>query len=272
MSIASFSSAHLGDLAFSNVLAMFSLVRSSQGPGNSKILPLGMRHLCETHNKLMNDCTMGNHPTTQLLPIPSPFWMQVGRLVMWVTTGQPFCHPNDESLDLSAYVTTVTKPTPIRPIPTCLRPSRVIRITPKHPISIPNPLALSQANSCLRNALLDPLTPLHFVDAFPTCRSFDLSPSSRQVDSQHPHSFPTRCHSTFSLSCIKFIPDISLILQLRSGEARSHTSLAQCILVCLFLPSIYLYVPLCLIVRYPSFVPPSHPQFPISINPCLIYL
>ena len=43
-------------------------------------------------------------------------------------------------------VTTVTVPTPIRPILTCLRPSQVIRITPKHPMPNPNPLAPSQAN------------------------------------------------------------------------------------------------------------------------------
>ena len=46
---------------------------------------------------------MGNHPTTQPPPIPSPFRMRVGRLAIRATTGQPFCCPNDESLDLSAY-------------------------------------------------------------------------------------------------------------------------------------------------------------------------
>ena len=38
-------------------------------------------------------------------------------------------------------------------------------------------------------------------------------------------------------------------------------------------PALYISVrSLCLIVRYPSSVPLSHPQFPISVNPCLIYL
>ena len=46
--------------------------------------------------------------------------------------------------------------------------------------------------SRLSNALLNTPTPLRLVDAFPTRRSFDLSSSSHQVDSQHPHTFPTR--------------------------------------------------------------------------------
>ena len=33
---------------------------------------------------------------------------------------------NSEGQELMAHVTTVTEPTPIRPVPTCLRPSRVI--------------------------------------------------------------------------------------------------------------------------------------------------
>ena len=40
----------------------------------------------------------------------------------------------------------------------------------------------------------------------------------------------------------KSTPNVSLVSRLRSGEARLRTSLAQCILVCLFPPSIYLYV------------------------------
>ena len=93
---------------------------------------------------------------------------------------------------------TVTVPTPIRPIPTCLRPSRVIRITPEHPMPNPNPLAPPRANSHLSNTLPNTPTPLHLVDAFLTQCTFDLSSSLHQVNSQHPHSFPTR--RSFDLS------------------------------------------------------------------------
>ena len=92
-----------------------------------------------------------------------------------------------------------TIPTPVHPIPTYLCHSRVIRITPEHPMPLPNPLAPSQVNLRLSNALPNTLTPLCLVDAFPTRHSFDLSLSSCQVDSRHPHSFPTQCPSTFSL-------------------------------------------------------------------------
>ena len=80
-------------------------------------------------------------------------------------------------------VMTVTIPTPIHPILTCLRPSRVIRIISEHPMPLPNSLAPSQANSCLSNALPNTPTPLHLVDASLTRCSFNLSSSSRQVDS-----------------------------------------------------------------------------------------
>ena len=49
-------------------------------------------------------------------------------------------------------VMTVTKPTPIRPIPTCLRHSRVIRTIPEHLLPLPNPLAPSRANSHLTHS------------------------------------------------------------------------------------------------------------------------
>ena len=102
---------------------------------------------------------------------------------------------------LGLAVMTVTVPTPIHPIPTCLCPSWVIRIIPEHPISLLNPLAPSRANLHLSNALLNTPTPLHLVNTFPTRRSFNLSSSLHQVNSQHPHSFPTWRHSTFSLLC-----------------------------------------------------------------------
>ena len=61
----------------------------------------------------------------------------------------------------------------------------------------PNPLTPLH----LSNALPNTPTPLRLVDAFPTQRTFDLSSPSRQVNSRHPHSFPTRCLSTFTLLC-----------------------------------------------------------------------
>ena len=98
----------------------------------------------------------------------------------------------------SETVTTVTVPTPICPIPTFLHPSRVIRIIPKHPMPLPNPLAPSWANSCLSNALPNTPTPLHLVDAFPTRCTFDLSSSSCQVNFQYPHLFLIWRLSTFT--------------------------------------------------------------------------
>ena len=55
---------------------------------------------------------------------------------------------------------------------------------------MPNPNPLTPLR--LSNALLNIPTPLCLINAFPTRRSFDLSPSSRQVDSRHPHPFLTR--------------------------------------------------------------------------------
>ena len=89
---------------------------------------------------------------------------------------------------LKLCVTTVTVPTPIRPTPTCLHPSRVIWITPEHPMPNPNPLTPSRLNNALPNIP----TPLRLINALPTRCSFDLSPSLRQVDSRHPHPFLTR--------------------------------------------------------------------------------
>ena len=107
--------------------------------------------------------------------------------------------PNQSPPKVTLPVMTVTVPTPVHPILTYLRHSQVIRIIPEHPMPLPNPLAPSRANSCLSNALPNPLTPLCLVDAFPTRCSFNLSSPSHQVDFRHPHSFLTQCHLTFSL-------------------------------------------------------------------------
>ena len=168
---------------------------------------------------------------------------------------------------------TMTEPTPIFPIPTCLHHSRVIRIIPEHPLPILNPLAPSQASSCLNNTLLNPLAPsranLHLMHSWTLwlpCISL-----MRSWHYTHSQPNPTLLWPPLS-SCIKSIPNNSSVSWLWLGKAWSCTSLAQCVLVCPFLLSIYLYVSLCLIIRYPSFISLSHPQFPISIHPYFIYL
>ena len=145
---------------------------------------------------------------------------------------------------------TVTVPTPIHPIPTCLRPSQVIRIIPKHPMPLLNFLAPSQTNLHLSNTLLNTLTPLHLVDTFPTQCSFDLSSSSCQVDSQHPHSFPTQHHSTFTLLCQVYS---RCLIGLVTAVGQSPIAYLPC-LMCLSLSFLTLYISvcsLCLIARYP---------------------
>ena len=189
---------------------------------------------------------------------------------------------------------------PYSPIPTCLRPSRVIRITPEHPMPLPNPLALSRANSCLSNALPNTPTPLRLVDTFLTRCSFNLSSSSCQVDSRHPHSFLTR--RTFDLSSSLCQVDsrhlhpfltrcLSTFTLLRQVYSRRLISLATAVgrSPITYLPrsmhhslsflALYIYVPLLSVVHSSvtslatlhSFSM-SHPQFPISVYPCFIYL
>ena len=53
-------------------------------------------------------------------------------------------------------VTTMTVPTPVHSIPTCLCHSQVFRTISKHPLPIPNPVALSQANSHLKQCTPKP--------------------------------------------------------------------------------------------------------------------
>ena len=114
----------------------------------------------------------------------------------------------------------------------------------------------------LSNALLNTLTPLCLANAFPTRRSFDLSSSSRQVDSQHPHPFLTRHHSTFSV--LASSPFLTFHQSRDCGWVKpDRISLTQCILVCPFL-ALYISVhSLCLITHYSSSVssiPPSVPR------------
>ena len=135
-------------------------------------------------------------------------------------------------------VTTMTVPTPIRPIPTCLHPSRVTWITPEHPMPNPNPLT----PSCLSNALSNTPTPLRLVDAFPTQCSFDLSSPSRQVDSWHPPSFLTQRLSTFTLLCQVYSWHL---IGLATAVGRSPIAYLPCSMChSLSFLALYIYVPL----------------------------
>ena len=187
---------------------------------------------------------------------------------------------------------TVTVPTPIRPILTCLRPPQVIWITPEHPIPNPNPLTLLH----LSNALPNTPTPLRLVNAFPTQRTFDLSSPSHQVDSRHPHPFPTR--RSFNLYSSSRQVDswqphsfptrrLSTFTPLRQVYSQRFISLATVVgrSPIAYLPrsmrlspsflAPYIYVPLrssvTSLATLRSFSM-SHPQFPISVYPCFIYL
>ena len=114
------------------------------------------------------------------------------------------------------------------------------------PTLIPNPM------------LIQPL--LFLVSSwFPTRRSFNLYSSSHQVDSQYPHSFLTwRCiglATAVGQSPIAYLPRLMRL---------SPSFLAP-----------YIYVPLCSSVTSLATLclfSMSHPQFPVSVYPCFIYL
>ena len=111
-------------------------------------------------------------------------------------------------------------------------------------------------------------------------------PRVKLIPDTHIHSRPDAFRP--SLFCIKSIPDVSSVSRLRSGEARSRTSLTRCVLVRLSSLPIYvfLYIPLshhslpsarflCLILSSPSpstlvssiFIPYLHrPYFSYSIH------
>ena len=96
-------------------------------------------------------------------------------------------------------------------------------------------------------------------------------PRVKLIFDTHTHSLPNAFRP--SLFCIKSIPDVSSVSRLRSGEAWLRTSLARCVLVRLSLLPIYmfLYVPVTSLATLRSFSM-SHPQFPVSVYPCFIYL
>ena len=153
-----------------------------------------------------------------------------------------------------------------------LTPSRLSNALP----NTPTPLRLVNAFPTRRT--FDLSSPSHQVvsrhpHSFPTQRSFDLFSSSRQVDSRHPHSFPTRRLSTFTpwhqVYSQRFIG-------LATAVGRSPiVYLPHSIHHSLSFLTLYIYVPLCSSVTSLATLcsfSMSHPQFPVSVYPCFIYL
>ena len=108
------------------------------------------------------------------------------------------CHDRDRTYPYSPYPDLST------PIPSHQNHFRAPNVKPEPSGSIPSQLTSNASlnpltPSRLSNALPNTPTPSRLADTFPTRRTFDLSSSLRQVDSQHPHSFPTRRHSTSSV-------------------------------------------------------------------------
>ena len=136
---------------------------------------------------------------------------------------------------------------------------------------MPNPNPLTPSH--LSNALLNTPTPLRLVNAFPTRRSFDLYSSLRQVDSRYPHSFLTRRLSTFTplhqVYSRRFIG-------LATAVGRSPIAyLPRSMHHSLSFLAPYIYAPLCSSVTSLATLRSfsmSHPQFPVSVYPCFIYL
>ena len=106
----------------------------------------------------------------------------------------------------------------------------------------------------------------------PNAPSTSPLPRVKSIPDNHTHSRPDVFQP--SLLCVKSIPDVSSVSRLQLGEARSRTSLAQCVLVHPFSLPIYMF-PLrssvTSLATLHSFSM-SHPQFPVSVYPCFIYL
>ena len=163
------------------------------------------------------------------------------------------CHDRDRTYPYSPY------PDLSIPIPSHQNHPQAPNAKPELSGSIPSQLASNASPnpltpSRLSNALPNTPTPSRLADAFPTRRSFDLSSSSCQVDSRHPHSFPTQHLSTFTLlhqvysRCFISLTTAvgrSLIAYLPRSMRLSPSFLAP-----------YIYVPLCSchITRYPPLV------------------
>ena len=102
-------------------------------------------------------------------PLPNDSNWNKDKMSVCLISSHPICLAQVQHI-----VTTMTVPTPVHPILTCLCHSRVFRTIPKHPLpswtsshlsnATPNPLAPSQANSHLSNTLPNPPTPLCLVN------------------------------------------------------------------------------------------------------------
>ena len=166
---------------------------------------------------------------------------------MFITKNADFwlglCHDRDRTYPYTPYPDLST------PIPSHLNHSRA-------PNAKPEPLTLSH----LSNALPNTPTPLRVVNAFPTRpdapSTFPL-PRVKSIPDIHTHSRPNVFQP--SLLCVSPIPDVSSVSRLWSGEARSRTSLARCILVCLSSLPIYMFL----------YVPLSHHSLPFTRFLCL---
>ena len=160
------------------------------------------------------------------------------------------CHNHDCTYPCLPY------PDLSMPIPSHQNHPQAPNATPEPSDSIPSQLTSQQCTPEHSDSLVssrcipDPT----LLQPFPFLASSQFPTSTLISD---PMPFDLLC------SCVKSISDVSSVLQLWSGKAQSCTSLAQCILVCPFSPSIYLYIPyvsssvtlllfLCLILSSPS--------------------
>ena len=172
----------------------------------------------------------------------------------------PNCHDHDRTYPYLPYPDLST------PIPSHLNHSRAPNTKPEPS----DPLASQQCTPEHSDSLAssqhipDPMLLQPFLSLassrFPTPTLIPDPTHPRPLlfltSSRFPTFTPIPDPTPFDLlsSCVSPIPNVLSVSQLRSGEAQSHTSLARCVLVCLFSLSIYLYVPLCLITCYPLFV------------------
>ena len=146
------------------------------------------------------------------------------------------CTPEHSDSPVSSQC--ISDPTHLQPF-LSFTSSRFPTPTPIHDPTHPRPLLFLASSRFPTTTLIPDLT------------SFDL------------HSFAS-----------KSIPDVSLVSRLRSGKARSCTSLARCVLVRPFSLPIYMFplrssvTSLATLCSFSM----SHLQFPVSVYPCFIYL
>ena len=189
------------------------------------------------------------------------------------------CHDRDRTYPYTPYPDLST------PIPSHLNHSRAPNTTPKPS----DPLASQQRTPEHSDSLVssqripDPTHLQPFLSLassrfptptlIPTRRTLDLYSSSRQVDSRQPHSFPTRRLSTFTplrqIYSRRFIGLVTAVGQSPIAYLPRSMRLSPSFL------APYIYVPLrssvTSLTTLCSFSM-SHPQFPVSVYPCFIYL